>query len=106
MATFESYSLLKILDDLKAKGYSRCLTIKKGKAHFADSNKSFAPETMLLVGTYRVEGDSNNDEEAVIYALKTQSGEKGTIIDSFGPHADPEKAEFISKVKEDPSLTL
>ena len=99
MPADETYGLLNILADLKKIGFQQSLIVNGGRALHPVTRESFTPEQVKLAGIYRVEGDSNNDEEAVVYALTSTSGTKGLIIDSFGPHADPEIADFMSKVK-------
>jgi hypothetical protein len=50
---------------------------------------------------YRFEGESNPDDSAVVYAIETIDGIKGTLTDAFGIYSDPEIAQQIRRVKVD-----
>jgi hypothetical protein len=98
MPRFESTSLVEVLKELKKKGYHHAITIAHGQARIPDTGDTFLPENLSIAEVIRLEGDSNADEEAIVYAVLSTSGVKGVIIDSFGPHADQEIADFIDKI--------
>ena len=51
---------------------------------FQDSEKNYNPGDLKILKTYRFEGDSNPDDNAVLYVAEDSEGQKGMIIDSYG----------------------
>ena len=49
-----------------------------------DSDKVYQPSDLTIKRRYRFEGDSNPDDNAVLYVAEDKDGNKGMIIDSFG----------------------
>lgn len=49
-----------------------------------NSEKNYLPTDLTILKTYRFEGDSNPDDNAVLYVLKDIAGNRGMIIDSYG----------------------
>ena len=49
-----------------------------------DSDKVYQPSDLTIKRTYRFEGDSNPDDNAVLYVAEDKDGNKGMIIDSYG----------------------
>jgi hypothetical protein len=48
---------------------------------------------------YRFEGDSNPDDNAIIFAISSKDGWKGTLLDAYGVYADSLSNEMIEKLK-------
>jgi len=40
------------------------------------------------IALYRFEGELNPSDNAILYAIKTNDGEKGTIVDAYGMYND------------------
>ena len=55
-----------------------------GEMKFENSDKIYQPAELTILKTYRFEGDSNPDDNAVLYVIKDISGNQGMIIDSYG----------------------
>lgn len=53
---------------------------------------------VVIRDVFRVEGQSDPDEMAVVYALETADGDRGVIIDAFGPYGDPVLADLIARI--------
>ncbi|MDI1255838.1 MAG: hypothetical protein PSV16_07035 [Flavobacterium sp.] len=79
------------------------------KTHFmavADGLKSlttdyvYKPEDLKIVNFYRFEGESNPDDSAILYAIETANGERGTLADAYGREADEDVANFIQQVED------
>lgn len=69
----------------KNKGISKefCMN-DSGEMKLQDSEKVYQPQDLKIVKSYRFEGDSNPDDNAVLYVAQDTSGNKGIIIDSYG----------------------
>lgn len=66
--------------------------------HNLPGKKLYAPEDVHIQNFYRFEGDSNPDDEAILYAIQTTDGIKGTLVDAYGPSADADVNAFILQV--------
>lgn len=60
----------------------------------------YQPYDVRIVNFYRFEGESNPDDSAILYAIETANGERGTLADAYGPEADTDVTNFIQQVEE------
>ncbi|MGI4733642.1 MAG: hypothetical protein ACRYG7_00515 [Janthinobacterium lividum] len=58
------------------------------------------PEQLLLKEVYRFEGDSNPDDNMVLYALQSrpQSAHRGVLVAAFGPDLETKTADFLHRL--------
>jgi len=59
----------------------------------------FQPNQIQVIHFYRFEGASNQDDNAILYAIKTCDQEKGTLVDGYGSSADFMVADFMKQVR-------
>lgn len=64
------------------------------------TEKKYAPAHVRILNFYRFEGHSNPDDNAILYAIETNDGTRGTIADAYGMYSDADTYEFIKKVQE------
>ena len=57
---------------------------ENGEMKLTDDPRSYKPQDLTILRTYRFEGDSNPDDNAVLYLVQDNSSNKGMIIDSYG----------------------
>ncbi|MGN6648141.1 MAG: hypothetical protein ACTHJT_16575 [Cytophaga sp.] len=60
----------------------------------------YTPKQVHIVNFYRFEGESNPSDSAILYAISTSSGERGSLIDAYGSESDPLVADFIKQVED------
>ena len=92
-------TLSQAIEGLHQRGFTEDFDFKNGKLHIIKSNLIFSPEDIVIVEYHRFEGNSSSDDMAVVYAIQTTSGEKGTIVDAYGVYSSQELADFIDTVK-------
>jgi hypothetical protein len=63
------------------------------------TQKTYKPADVEIKHFYRFEGESSTDDSSIVYAIETKSGEKGTLVDSYGTYGDPLVAKFIKEVE-------
>ena len=56
-----------------------------------------APE-LVIRAYHRFEGVSDPDDMAIVYAIESHSGVRGTLVDAFGVYADPAVGVFLDGV--------
>gem|GEM_PF-405335 len=64
-----------------------------------ENNRIYFPEDITVVNYYRFEGPSDPDDMAILYAIETTDGRKGTLIDAYGRYACEEVGDFMKAVE-------
>jgi len=91
--------LEKCMNKLEEKGFTDQYKVEDGRLHCLTNDKTYQAEDVLAINFYRFEGISNPDDEAVLYAIETADGRKGTLADAYGMYADPSIGEFMQNVE-------
>lgn len=65
-----------------------------------DDNKTYLPHQVKIIKHFRFEGSSDPGDMTILYALETEDGHKGIVVDAFGTYSDDDLGEFIKKVEE------
>lgn len=87
------------LDDLKVRGYTLNFNIVFDKISCTENDIFLDPDEFEIVEVYRFEGDSNPDDEDVLYAVQSRDGSnKGVISSAYGHYADSVSDEIIKKL--------
>lgn len=84
-------SVLKALKELKAHGYSIDFNLQE---HTIKNN----PDNYEIIHIYRYEGDTSPDEEAIVYGIKSKSGEKGVFVAGFSANSESEAAQVLHEI--------
>jgi hypothetical protein len=94
-------TLSECINKLVIDGYDVDFKIdEKGKLYSPRKEKSYPPEKVHIRNFFRFEGASDPDESAILYAIETDNGEKGTLTDAYGPYADAKVTKFIQMVED------
>jgi hypothetical protein len=64
------------------------------------SENKYSPEEVHVVNFFRFEGASDPADNSIIYAIQTNDGIKGTLMDAYGPYADPHVTKFMKEVED------
>jgi hypothetical protein len=59
----------------------------------------YTPDEVKVLNFYRFEGESNPSDNAILYAIETINGERGTLTDAYGPDSDKDVSEFMEQVE-------
>lgn len=92
-------SLVDALSDLQKRGYDADFGIDTNCLYCADLDLRLNPEEFNVDEVYRFEGDSSPDDNAVLYAISSSTGVKGTLIDGYGAYSDNMSFEMAKKLK-------
>lgn len=93
-------SLSECISSLTRVGFSTQFQVKEEGLESLDTHRVYAPEDIQITNFYRFEGESNPSDSEILYAIKTNEGEKGVLTDAYGAYADPKINEFILSVEE------
>lgn len=95
-------TLSQVMNKLSERGIKREFRMnEKCEMKFENSEKNYTPSELTILKTYRFEGDSNPDDNAVLYVVKDDAGNRGMIIDSYGADSNypgPEFDEFLRDI--------
>lgn len=94
-------TLSEVIGLLRQKGYEE--NFEMGNEGFTAkiSGLVLSPENIKIRKVFRFEGESNPGDMSVLYAMETDKGVKGILIDAYGTYAGNENgalAEFLKKV--------
>lgn len=93
-------SLVDALNDLRKRGYDADFATQTVCLYCGDLDLRLNPEEFNVDEVYRFEGDSNPDDNTILYAISSSTGVRGTLVDSYGAYAESMSFEMAGKLKE------
>ncbi|MEO7766100.1 MAG: phosphoribosylpyrophosphate synthetase [Ferruginibacter sp.] len=96
----ENYeTVVAALAGLKTKGYTLDFNIAFDKITCNEKELCLNPDEFEITEVYRFEGDTNPDDEDIVYAIESKYGSiKGTMTSAYGVYADAVSNEMIQKL--------
>lgn len=89
-------TVLEALAILEANGYVESFHIDHGDLRCSARGETGLIDIAVVEHFYRFEGESNPDDEAIVFGLfNPTSGTRGTLVSGFGPSADPEEMDVL-----------
>jgi hypothetical protein len=93
------------IKEMAGRGFTQELKVKGARLEAVGSGKSFRPDQVVVREHRRFEGVSDPDDTSVLYAIETDDGTKGVLVDGYGAYADAAVAAFLESVRvEQPSV--
>jgi len=89
---------LTTLDELARRGFADGFRVVDGNLRVLATGKLLRPDDLVIREVYRFEGISDPDDMAIVYAIESTTGIRGTLIDAFGVYADPAIAAALAAV--------
>ncbi len=84
---------------LKERGYTIDFNIAFDKLMCSQNKICLHPDEFEITEVHRFEGDSNPDDEDIVYAVESKDKKnKGVITSAFGLYADPISNKIIQKL--------
>ena len=87
------------LNTLKEEGYVLDFNLKPDCVECKSHNFQLYTDDFVIDKFYRFEGASNPDDSAIIYAISSKDGQRGTLVDAYGVYADSVTTEMMEKLK-------
>ena len=81
-------TVLKALEELKSMGFIVDFNLM-------EEDIMHNPSNYKIRHVYRYEGDSNPDEEAIVYGIKSNTGEKGVFVAGFSANSESRAAQVL-----------
>lgn len=96
-------TLSQVMTKLAQKGITNEFIMNEnGEMHLRDQEALYQPKDLKILRSYRFEGDSNPDDNAVLYVASDQNGLKGMIIDSYGADSNYDGESFDNFIRDIP----
>lgn len=83
------------VDGLTKRGFAEQFRIEDGYLHGLETSETFPAADVIIREVHRFEGVSDPDNMAVVYAVETTNGIRGTLTDAFGVYSDPGMSEAL-----------
>ncbi len=80
-------------------GYKEDFAVYQAKLKSMSDEKMYGPSEVNIVNFFRFEGQSDPDDNSIMYVIETNDGKKGTLVDAYGAYADADISEFIAGVE-------
>ena len=93
-------SLATCLSRMVSEGYTEDFTITDTGLFSLNQKRYYKPEEIQVVNFYRFEGESDPDDNAILYIIETTDGTKGTLLDAYGVYNDPAISQFMKQVQD------
>ena len=92
-------TLIAALARLAAAGFRDSFRAQRGALDAIDAGRALAPEQLAVVELVRFEGDSDPQDELVLFALRSEDGSvSGTWLVSYGAQTDGESAAVMRRL--------
>ena len=91
-------SLATCLNRMINEGYTEDFKVTELGLESISHHNNYKPEQIQVVNFYRFEGESDPDDNAILYIIETNDGTKGTLIDAYGVYNDSRVTQFMKDV--------
>jgi hypothetical protein len=92
-------SLATCLNRMITDGYTEDFKITDAGLESLHEHRNYKPDQIQVVNFFRFEGESDPDDNAILYVIETNDGTKGTLIDAYGVYNDPKVSVFMKDVE-------
>jgi len=92
-------TLAAAVDGLAGRGFTEHFRIVGGGLRALGSGTVFSAAESTIREYHRFEGVSDPDHMAIVYAIETHTGARGTLVDAFGVYSDPVVGAFLEDVR-------
>jgi hypothetical protein len=89
--TYHYSTVFEALEELNKKGFTNDFNLQ-------DENIKKNPHHYEIEHVYRYDGDTDPDEEAVVYGIRSNSGERGVYVAGFSANSESEAAAVLAKL--------
>jgi len=91
-------TLSEAINDLQSKGYNVDFNLNEENIECRKTNIQLHPEDFEVDFYFRFEGMSNTDDNSILYAISSNKGMKGLLVDAYGMYAEALSDAMIKKL--------
>src|SRR5436190_1061740 len=96
MKSFDT--LTEAINDLKTRGYDRDFNLRETFIECSLSGTQLSAEDFEITETYHFDGQTDVDDEVVLYAIESKTGLKGILVNAYGIYADSTSDAIVAKL--------
>ena len=101
MKTQRYSTMVETLNKLRERGYTVDFNLKSTCLECPQLHMELKPEEFEIDEVHRFEGASDPDDNSVVYAVTSDKGVKGVLVDAYGVYADAVTTEMALKLRRD-----
>jgi hypothetical protein len=98
----EMTTLSEVMEKMRQKKIDSEFRMDKGQ-FTAGKGKTYTPEELTIIKTFRFEGDSDPSDSSILYIIEAADGLQGYSLDAYGVYSDHDEEEgydnFIRQIK-------
>jgi hypothetical protein len=91
-------SLSEATNDLRARGYTHDFNLKPDCIECPALQLQISPEKFEIDEFHRFEGMSSTDDNSIVFAITSDTGFKGVLVDAYGVYASSLNDSMIKKL--------
>lgn len=91
-------SLASCLKRIVSEGYTEDFKATETGLEALQHQHNYVPEEISVVNFFRFEGESDPDDNAILYVIEATDGTKGTLVNSYGTYNDSQVSRFMEDV--------
>lgn len=95
---FNYDTVTEAINGLRQRGFSLDFNLQVNSIQCFNPDLNLNPDDFEIKEIYRFEGDSNPDDEEIVYAIESKDGHKGVFVNGYGPSAEAIGAEMMKKL--------
>lgn len=92
-------TLVEAINDLKKRGYNKDFNLKSDRIECSDMSLQCMHNEFEIDEFHRFEGNSNPGDNSILYALTSNTGVKGVLLDAYGAYSESISQELLDKLK-------
>jgi hypothetical protein len=92
-------TLSEAIQKLQERGYNLDFNLKPDSIECKELDRKFDPSTFHIDEFHRFEGMTNPDDMSIVFAITTDDGKKGTLVDAYGTYQDPMTSDMVQKMR-------
>jgi hypothetical protein len=81
-------------------GFTEDFKVEGGKLKCFSNSRMYDATEVSIVNFFRFEGQSDPDDNSIMYVIETIDEKKGTLVDAYGTYADANINNFITAVED------
>lgn len=91
-------TLTECSNKLYSQGFTENFKVRSGILIALSDDKKYESGDVKISNYYRFEGHSDPSDNAILYAIETNDGRLGMLVDAYGADADVAIGEFVKLI--------
>src|SRR5215813_4446435 len=96
--TSDELTLAETLDHLNRRGFTGHFGVMADGLREFGTGATFRATELRICDCFRFEGISDPGDMAIVYAIESRTGVRGTLVDACGVYSNPAISEFMARV--------